>query len=221
MGDFLDSLFGGRNKSLDADINNSAGVRDFSTGIGEGDVSKASKYYGDILSGDPTASARAIEPEATAAKAQAQNAKLTTANFGNRGGGTNATSATIDDSVRGKLMTLLNSARGNAATNLSGIGTTEQGIGLQAGNQNAQQSQQRMMNWLNSILGKGITSAAGTLESFGLGKLGGGGGFNPPTPSATPAPVNASASAPAGASPADSDPFAAGFDSTGITPYYG
>ena len=171
MGGFLSAIFGGQNKTLNKDINQFGQDAGVAGNLGTGDATAASKFYQDVLSGDPTKQAEAIAPETKAAQDQAAQAKATTAQFAPRSGGTAATTAGIDATTRANLISLLGGLKTTAASGASTLGTAEQSLSQQATGKQAELSQEQMQNWLNSILGKGISTAAGAAESFGLGKL--------------------------------------------------
>jgi len=166
---FFGSLFGGENKTLDQNIPGFQQSAGFSTGVGQNDVTAASKWYNDILSGDPTKMAEAVAPETSAIQGQAQQAKNQTAQFAPRSGGTAAAIAELDANTRAQIIKLLGGLQSGSASALGSLGTTEQGIGLESRKAADDASQQQMDNWQNSILGKGITSAASSAEAFGLG----------------------------------------------------
>lgn len=94
------------------------------------DTSKASKYYSDILSGDPTKVAAAVAPETKALVGQAEQQKKQIANFGNRTGGTNAITQNIDASTRGTIGDAILKARGSAAGGLERTGSEASRVGL-------------------------------------------------------------------------------------------
>lgn len=177
---FFSSLFGGSNPTLNANIPAFQQEAGFATGVGNSDVTAASKWYNDILSGDPTKMAEAVAPETSAIQGEAQQAKNQTAQFAPRSGGTAAAMAGMDANTRAQIIKLLGGLQSGAAGSLGSLGTTEQGVALSNRQAADQASQEQMENWQNSILGRGITGAASSLESFGLGKLenylGGGGG---------------------------------------------
>jgi hypothetical protein len=166
MGGFLSAIFGGSDPKLNANIKKSGAAGDFAQGVGEGDVTAASKFYRDILSGDPTAEATAIAPETKAAQEAGAQAKKTTAEFGNRSGGSTATMAGIDDKTRAELISLLGGLKTGAASGAASLGTAEQGISTGERSLQDQESQQRMQNWMKSILGSGITGAVNYAESW-------------------------------------------------------
>ena len=104
---FFGSLFGGSNPTLNENIPAFQKAAGFDTGIGEGDVTAASKYWNDILSGDPTKMAQAVAPETAAIQGQAQQAKNQTAQFSPRSGGTAAAIAGLDANSRAQIIKLL------------------------------------------------------------------------------------------------------------------
>ena len=171
FGTYLMDIFGptkAEKSAMDA-LNSSSGV---AVQQGEGDTTAASKWYQDILSGDPTKQAQAIAPQTAAAQQGAQQQKNQAAQFAPRSGGMAATMAGMDANTRAQLIQLLGGLQSGAASGAAGLGTAEQGLSQQATGQQAQLSQEQMQNWANSILGKGITSAAGAAESAGLGAIG-------------------------------------------------
>lgn len=169
---FFSSLFGGKNDTLNKNIPAFQQSADFSTGVGQGDVTAASKWYNDILSGDPSKMAAAVAPETSALQSETQQAKNQTAQFSPRSGGTAANIAGLDANNRAQIIKLLGGLQGGSAGSLANLGTTEQGIGLQSREEADKASQQQMENWSKSILGKGITQAASSAESAGLGFAG-------------------------------------------------
>ncbi len=104
---FFGSLFGGENPTLDQNIPAFQQAAGFGTGIGENDVTAASKWYNNILSGDPTKMAEAIAPETSAIQGEAQQAKNQTAQFSPRSGGTAAAMAGMDANTRSQIIKLL------------------------------------------------------------------------------------------------------------------
>jgi hypothetical protein len=102
------------------------------TGAGAGDLGKASKYYSDVLSGDPNKVVSATAPQANILRTQANQQKKEISNFGNRGGGTNSTTQNINSNARGQLADETLKARSGAAAGVEGIGATEVGTGVGA-----------------------------------------------------------------------------------------
>jgi hypothetical protein len=99
---------------------------------GDSDTGKASKYYSDILSGNPAAVMSAAAPEITAINKGADAQKNDIANFGDRTGGTNQTSQAISTTARGQVADTIAKQRAGAASGEATIGANEQGLGEQA-----------------------------------------------------------------------------------------
>lgn len=168
MGGFLSALFTGSNPTLNKDINQSGALSGYSTGIGEGDTTLASDYWRNLL-GDPAQQAKAIAPITSAQQGQQQQQLNQIQQFGNRSGGTGAAAQAIPAQGRANIINLLGGLQTTAASNLGRLGTTNLGLAADTNQLQAQQSQQRQQNMLNSILGKGISAGIGGLESYGLG----------------------------------------------------
>ena len=180
---FWGGIFGGSNSVLNRDIPQAGAISDFSTGVGEGDVTAASQFERNILNGGE-AESEALAPEISAARTRAAQQKKTNAEFGTRSGGTAASNAAADEGVSRDILNLEGGLKSGAASTLAGIGTSEQGIGLSAEEQQAWLAQERQQNQENSILGKTITGGISAAEGFGLGAagdaIGGAGGHAPP-----------------------------------------
>ena len=171
---WFSSLFGGSNKTLNENIPAFQQAAGFATGIGEGDVTKASKWYNDILSGDPTKMASAVAPETSAIQGQTQQAKNQTAEFSPRSGGTAATLAGMDANTRAQIIKLLGGLQSGAASNLENIGTTEQGIALENRTAADQAAVEKQKLEGGSILGGlfgGLADMGGKALGMGLGGL--------------------------------------------------
>ncbi len=165
---FFSGLFGGSNPTLNENIPAFQQAAGFDTGIGEGDVTAASKWYNDILSGDPTKMAEAVAPETAAIQDETQQKKNQTAQFSPRSGGTAAAIAGLDANSRAQIIKLLGGLQSGAAGSLGSLGTTEQKLALKNREAGDAASQERLKNWQDSILGRGITGAVATAESAGL-----------------------------------------------------
>ena len=172
MGDFLNSLFGGQNKVLNQDINQFGTDAGFAQNLGQTDAGAASTFYTDILSGDPSKIATALAPEISTSQQEGQQAKNNIAQFGNRSGGSNAAAQGIDAAGRGNIINLEGGLQKTAAAGASSLGPAEQGLSLEATQQQEQSAQQRMQNWLKSILGQAVGTTAGSLTGAGLGAVG-------------------------------------------------
>jgi hypothetical protein len=167
MGGFFSSLFTGKDPTLDTNINNFQTQAGFASGVGEGDVTAASKWYNDILSGDPTKQAEAIAPETSAIQSEGQQAKDTTAQFSPRSGGTASWMAGLDENSRAQIIKLLGGLQSGAAASDATLGENEQGLALTDQQAADQAAQQRQQNWANSIVGHGIISGVQSLEELG------------------------------------------------------
>ena len=171
---FWGAEFGGQNENLNQDINQSGQIAGFGQSLGEGDLQNASGFYNDILSGDSAKQAAVLAPEIANIQKQGQQQIATAGQFGNRGGGTNASAQNNIDSQRGQVSDMIGKLTSGAAGSLAGIGQGALGTSLKANQLNEQESQQRMQNWQNSILGKGLSTGASFAETGGLGALAGG-----------------------------------------------
>ncbi len=168
---FWDSLFGGSNKTLSGDTNQTGSIAGYATGLGEGDLTASSNFYRSILSGDPSQQAKALAPEISAQQGQVSQAKKQLGEFGTRSGGTAGAAASMDSTARGNITNLIGSLTNSAASNLASTGSSLLNTGLGAYGDQAKLSQQQMENWSNSLFGLGITKAAGFGEGLGLNWL--------------------------------------------------
>jgi hypothetical protein len=103
------------------------------TAAGASDTGAASKYFSDIVSGDPAKVMAAAAPEVNAIKGQATQQKKEIANLGgNRTGGTNAITQDITTNARGQIADVIAKQRGGAAGELGKIGAGETNAGTGA-----------------------------------------------------------------------------------------
>lgn len=160
---FLSGLFGGSNPTLNSQIGTLGNLGNSSVTSGQQNQNTASSFFNSILSGDAD---KVLAPQIAGIKGQGQQQKQTLSQFGNRGGGTNATAQMSDDTTRKGINDLIASLTGSAATNLASLGTTQVGQGLSAYGAQATDSQDQLKNWQQSILGSGITGAINYGESF-------------------------------------------------------
>ena len=93
--------------------------------------------------------------------------------MGTRSGGTAASNAASSDKLHSDITNMIGSLTGGAAGSLASLGSSEMSTGLGALGQEQGATAQRMQNWQNSILGKGITGAAQAGEAFATGGVGG------------------------------------------------
>ena len=168
---FFGSLFGGSNPTLNSGINNVGNLAGFASGQGQGDTSSASKFWQSILSGDPTKIGQSLAPEVSANQQQGQQAKNQLAQFGTRSGGSASAGAGIDAAGRSNMINLIGGLQSGAASSLGSMGNSLLNTGLQGYGEQADMSQQRMQNWMDSILGSGISGAISSAQGFGMGKL--------------------------------------------------
>lgn len=111
------------------------GTADTKTGLadvkgGLSDTEKASKYYSDILSGDPTKVMAAVAPETKAVGAQVDQAVKSADTSGNRTGGSNAQLQDTKFKAAGAVGDIIAKARGGAAGGLERTGASKAGTGL-------------------------------------------------------------------------------------------
>lgn len=111
------------------------GTADTKTGLadvksGLSDTDKASKYYSDILSGDPTKVMAAVAPETKAVSSQVDQATKESVNTGNRSGGSNAALQDTKFKASGAVGDIIARARGSAAGGLERTGAQRSGVGL-------------------------------------------------------------------------------------------
>ncbi len=177
---FIGALFGGQNEHLNKDLGVTQDIAGFSSGLGKSNLSKASKFWSDIMGGDSSKQTQALSPEISAAKTSAQQQNKTNAEFGSRSGGTAASTAATDDKVHSYITNLLGNLTGSSASNLASTGSSLLGTSLSATEMNEKFSQDQIANWSDSILGLGLTKGAGFAEGAGLNwlgsKMGGSGG---------------------------------------------
>lgn len=114
----------------------------YGAGEGKKNTGAAGDYWQSILSGDQKKIAQAIAPNTAVIQGQAQQRKNQLAEFGNRSGGTNASSQMIDTEADKAVQDLINTLIPQAATNLANLGTQELSIGENAAGTLGQQTEQ-------------------------------------------------------------------------------
>lgn len=107
-------------------------VATFGTSQGEADIGKAQNFWSAILSGDMSKISTVLGPQMSAINKQAQQEKKTAAEFGNRGGGTNAALANIDSGVTSQINNMISSLTSGSASSLGSMGSSLLGTGLGA-----------------------------------------------------------------------------------------
>jgi hypothetical protein len=169
-------LFGGKDSNLNTDIGATGQLAGWATGQGEKNLTTGSNFMNSIVSGDSSKINQALAPEISAAKKSASQTTKGNTIFGTRSGGTAASNAATTDKLHSDITNLIGSLTGNAASTLMSAGSNELSQGAAAYSQNADLSAQRMKNWSDSILGRGITTGVAAAESYALGGMSGGGG---------------------------------------------
>ena len=102
------------------------------TGTGEGLVTSAAGYDQSLLSGDPSKIAQTLTPEISTGQGIVQQQELKGANFGNRSGGTNASTQSLQGQERGNIINLAGGLQSGAASAASSLGSSQESSG--AGN---------------------------------------------------------------------------------------
>ena len=169
MGSFFSALFGGKSSNLNENIAKTGQVADFATSLGEGNATAGSDFMRAITSGDASKISQTLAPEISAAKTSNQQSQKTNAEMGTRSGGTAATNAASSDKLHSDITNLTGSLTGKAADTLLSSGSTFLGQGEAANMDNANLGQQQYQNWMDSIAGKGITTAVSAAETYALG----------------------------------------------------
>jgi hypothetical protein len=168
---WFDSLFTGQNSSLNSDIAGTGQAASTLTNQGEKYSNKAGDWWSGILNGDASKVSKTLSPYITDIKTSENQDNKSGAEFGTRSGGTAASAAANTDKAHSDVTKLIGSLTGSAASSLGSLGTSMTGQGLQAYSENSQESQMRIQNWHNSILGQGIGAATGKAEAYGLNSL--------------------------------------------------
>jgi hypothetical protein len=102
------------------------------TNQSQGLLGQAGSYYSSLLSSNRQATLSAVAPTVNAANAQTDAAKRSIATSGTaRGGGSNATTLTLEDQKRAQIDDAINSAKSKAAGGATAVGGT---MASQAGN---------------------------------------------------------------------------------------
>jgi hypothetical protein len=161
--------------------NNLTGTAGFAANEGQQDVTSSDAFMQAILSGNTEAIGRFLGPQERAIQGQAQQKKQTNAQFGNRGGGTNAQNQTIGDQSTQSINDMISQLTGSAVSGLSSAGQNLLGQGM-SGFQNAfgdatqmqQQSENQWNDIFNSVASVGSSIATGGLTGQGgFGNVGG------------------------------------------------
>lgn len=109
------------------------GAATFGTSQGEGDIMKSQNFWSSILSGDMSKISQVLGPEMSAVNKQTQQRKKTAAEFGNRGGGTNAVMANLDTDASTQIHNMISKLTTGAASSLGSMGEGLLTAGVSAG----------------------------------------------------------------------------------------
>jgi hypothetical protein len=169
MSTFWGSLFGGANSTLNSGIGQLGQQSGFATSLGEQNLSQASNFTSALLSGNQSKIGQLLAPQFAAIQGQKQQALNTTAQFGNRSGGNNAANQNAGDQARTQQNQLVAGLTSSALGTSANLGSSLFSQGAAIKGQQIDASQQQMENWSNSILGLGVTKAAGYAEGLALG----------------------------------------------------
>jgi len=169
LGSFFSALFGGSSANLNENIGKTGQIAGFDTSLGESNATAGSDFNKAIVSGDATKTSQVLAPVISAAKTSNQQTQKTNAEMGTRSGGTAATNAASSDKLHSDITNLTGSLTGKAADTLLSSGSTFLGQGEAANMDNANLGQQQYQNWMDSIAGKGITTAVSAAETYALG----------------------------------------------------
>lgn len=163
MASLASSLFdifsGNPTEKQQNDINNLYG---YETGKGENALNQGLGFYSDILSGDPSKIAQVLAPEIRAGQNMVQQTAGQNAMFGNRGGGTNASTQGAQANERGNIISLIGNLQGGSAGALTGAGENlvNQGAGNMMNSANlATANRQRLTGDVGGIV-KGAAEIA-------------------------------------------------------------
>jgi hypothetical protein len=144
----------------------------FATGLGEKNLTTASNFMGDIASGDASRITQALAPQISAAKQSAQQNTATAAQFGTRGGGTGAFTASTNDRIHAGITNLIGSLTGGAVSGLGTMGGNLMGQGLtgtQAEFGEANTLHQQRMAQINDIFSSAAKLAGPVAGAVGAG----------------------------------------------------
>lgn len=160
--------------------NNLFGLSGFAANEGQQDVGTSDAFFNAILSGDPAKIGQFLGPQERAIQGQEQQKKQVNAQFGNRGGGTNAQNQTIGDQSTQSINDMISQLTGSAVSGLSSTGQNlldqaQSGFGT-AFNEGQTMQAQNAAQW-NDIFNSAASVAA---APFTGGASLGFGGFSMP-----------------------------------------
>lgn len=139
----------------------------YGTNTGEGAINAGNTFEQGILSGDPAAQAKALAPEIASGQQQVQQQAQTNAEFGDRSGGTNASTQAAQSNERGNIINLEGQLQQRAASTELGLGTdllSQASGNLQAEAGLASQNQQRQTSDVGGIAQGAAEIASGFID---------------------------------------------------------
>jgi hypothetical protein len=143
-------------------------IGSYSANKGESATSASTDFWQGILSGDPTKMMQLLGPQVSAAQKQGQQKEKTTAEFGNRGGGTNAKMQMLNDTTRANIDSMIGNLTGQAASNLGNMGLSLLSQGASAGNDafNAAETMQKQTEAQWGDIFNSIANVAGAVAGI-------------------------------------------------------
>lgn len=160
---FLSTLFTGNNPTLNTQTSALSSLSGSTASEGLSDVGTSGNFFRSILNGSAT---KVLAPQISSIQKQGQQKLQTLSQFGNRSGGTNAAAQTAGDTTLSSINDLIASLTGTAAGALGSEGSGLLNTSINASNSAVNDSQMKLSNIMNSILGKGIGGAVNYAESF-------------------------------------------------------
>lgn len=134
----------------------------YENNLGENATTAGTNFDLDILSGDPSKIAQVEAPEIKAGQDQIQQQAEENAFFGNRGGGTNASTQNAQSAERGNIINLTGELQQGAASALTGTGLNLLNQGSTNLNNQANLAIENRQNQVNDVNGiaQGVASIA-------------------------------------------------------------
>jgi hypothetical protein len=168
---FWNGVLGGSDPTLNKNIPKFGAISEFSTGMGEKDLTQASDFYGSILSGDKTKQAKVLASPISTIQNETQQKLNSNAQFAPRSGGTAASNEMAKSRATGSISEMIASLMSGSAGALGSMGKGLLDTGVSTLKDQDAASAERLKNWSDSILGMGLSQGAGFAEGFGLGKI--------------------------------------------------
>jgi hypothetical protein len=149
------------------------GLGTFLSNTGTKDIATSSNFMNQLLSGNSSQVSTLLAPQIGGIQSRNQQQKMQLGQFGGRSGGTTGAMLASDDDVHAQINDMVSKLTGSAVSNLGTMGSNLVEQGANDLNSEANLSQIRMQNWKNSILGKGLSTAAQAAEAMAMGAAGG------------------------------------------------